>query len=448
MNRTRSLSALIHLPRMNMLLATSVAIALQAAAAADPQLSLMLARALKDLKAAQQALQAFMVRRQFADRKRGRVKKAYQEIRAAWRSFYLFLKGITELPESKGGANVARAKHIYGKLFGNGLSFLGASAPLVWAPSSTRLRGLVEDHQDAVEAMGGGFVLQVLREVHDEYGKIVGITAPLVREEKEESGLDLLRNLLDQIRIYILQVHAWAEFAPENRARAQMLLKPIQELIEDRKRSKPTKKNETKEGPVVGSRPEPEAKLPETKPTRTVPSENGEDRVVSSGLASEAKATKTVPSENGEDRVVSPRLASETQGTTTASSGVHAVLVASVPASETKPDQSVACNVGPASIASSTVTSETQGASSGVHAVLVASVPASETKPDQSVACNVEPASIASSTVTSETQGASSGAYAVPVASSVPASQTKPDVTVSPGGESRPAASSALRTDL
>lgn len=147
----------------------------------------------------------------------------------AWKAIRDRLVAYTALPENN--ADRVRAVAINGVLFPDGLAFLQLAFNREHAESERRIR-LIDERglaKDLAKLVGESF-LGTLRAAHEAFGAALGITQATSIPAAPVVVVELLRELLDAISNYALQLLALASDHPEKREAIAIALVPIDEF--------------------------------------------------------------------------------------------------------------------------------------------------------------------------------------------------------------------------
>lgn len=144
----------------------------------------------------------------------------------AWVAVGRRLEVLLDLPGHLPQAE--QAATLYRHLFPDDLLFLNLPFRRQWAHSERRLRMIDEQNlRPQLEPLVGGFVLDELREAHEEYGRVLGIDDPKAALATPARVAEGLRELRDAIAGYGLQLLAVAHADPERAQGVRASLVPI-----------------------------------------------------------------------------------------------------------------------------------------------------------------------------------------------------------------------------
>ena len=216
---------IVALPRLSTAAAVTLGQELITAGKAQASLPDTLTTRFSAMQAAYEVLhQAFSQQQQIeTDPKRAQTADSAED--QAWSAFHDWLFGWSKV--NKPDADAARA--MYQVLFPTRLKFTQLAYKLEWAEADSRLAridkaGFVAE----ITQLGGGLILEHLRDTHRAYGEALGITA--LGQDSTPSGLrEPLNQFLKCLRSYILVVAAHADEAnPESVSLTDSLLSPLQ----------------------------------------------------------------------------------------------------------------------------------------------------------------------------------------------------------------------------
>ena len=113
-------------------------------------------------------------------------------------------------------------------VFGDeGMSFLTLPYKSEWVESKRRLERIDADIEAKINALGGGEVLAALRQSHQEYGEVIGMTGEA--QESKPRLLEPLKALRDAIQFYTICLLALA-VDEASEATVEKALSPLLEL--------------------------------------------------------------------------------------------------------------------------------------------------------------------------------------------------------------------------
>jgi hypothetical protein len=114
-------------------------------------------------------------------------------------------------------------------LFPDGLSFTTRAYRVEWTESELRLKTIATaGHERTFSQMGATGFLQHLRQSHEHYGKVLGITAASAPSETDATVRKVLTSTHDALREYVTQVAGSVRRRdPSTQARADRLLGPL-----------------------------------------------------------------------------------------------------------------------------------------------------------------------------------------------------------------------------
>ncbi len=156
------------------------------------------------------------------------LRSADRDLDAAWAALSDFTKAFARLPLEANQTLAADSRSVRDALFYDGLRFLQRKFREQWVESQTRL-DIIESRAlgDVIERLGGSTILATIRQAHDRYGEVLGITAEAV-ERGPSVVADALSALRDGLRRYVLQVAAHVDpDDPATQALAESLLEPL-----------------------------------------------------------------------------------------------------------------------------------------------------------------------------------------------------------------------------
>jgi hypothetical protein len=187
------------------------------------------------------------------------------EVDHAWGGVHARLEAYGNLPAAA-FPRAARAGEILELLFPDGMTFLQLPYEAEWAESEKRLRRIAERRlePELVELCGQDFVAY-LKSAHEQYGRILGTTAPRLPAETAPTMAEPLRRVTQAISRYALQVAATVdETRPETVRAARAALSP---LDEHRARSAASAAGPAASDPAGGEpgAPSPVTPLPDVK---------------------------------------------------------------------------------------------------------------------------------------------------------------------------------------
>ena len=225
----------VSIPQLNVRMSLLFVAAMIAGSIGVGTLPSALAMMVAELKKAHAALQAEWTVRHF-DQEESILRSIYLRARAATRGLFRLLEGLAALSSNDVGDVVGEAGAIKGKLFPRDLRVLALSAPELYSELDAVVRMIQASFRERIIDLGGTHLITAMEAAHADYGKTLGVTAPL--EMPNETKLqDLLRHMMNVAKLYILQIAAWGELHPENRETARRLLHPMHVWIELAKRS-------------------------------------------------------------------------------------------------------------------------------------------------------------------------------------------------------------------
>lgn len=218
-------SDIVALPKLSTVAAVTLGQELITAANAQASLPDMIAARLSPMQTAYQVLrQAFSQQQPLEpDPKRAQTADVAED--QAWSAFHNWLLGWSKVDKPE----AAPARTMYPVLFPTRLKFTQLAYKLEWAEADTRLARINKEGFAAqIAQLGGGVILDHLRDTHRAYGEALGITAP--GQDATPTGLrEPLNQFLKCLRSYILVVAAHVDEAnPESVSLTDALLAPLQ----------------------------------------------------------------------------------------------------------------------------------------------------------------------------------------------------------------------------
>lgn len=229
---------LVSLPRLNAAEALALLVSLESAAKphAD-ELPEAIKQALGLLKTARISLQRARAQRRHITKKADpkKIREADNTIDRCWRALEQWAGALRLLPPGYIDAR-EQLDLLYEALFGEGMGFLNERFEVEWAESDTRLDQIKRDGFAAtIEKLGGQVLLQAIRDAHQTYGELLGITAVQASEPTQDAlaGEDYRQLFLQvqrTIRAYVAEAAVLSHRPDASQQKlALALLKPLAE---------------------------------------------------------------------------------------------------------------------------------------------------------------------------------------------------------------------------
>jgi hypothetical protein len=168
-----------------------------------------------------------------------------------WAALYARLRALLALPE--GAHERERAQALLEAVFAGGLGFLKLPYLAEHSESQRRL-ALIESEGVAGEMreLAGAALIEALRAAHDEYGRVLGITAVIEAPALSLRVSELLREMQAALRAYTLQLAAYAAAGDEAFEAVRTALEPIDALRARARRRTARAASPGAEGPSEG----------------------------------------------------------------------------------------------------------------------------------------------------------------------------------------------------
>jgi hypothetical protein len=148
---------------------------------------------------------------------------------ACWSALHGLASAWLRLPLAESDPARTAARRALELLFPEGLRFTQLAYALEWAESERRLERLqAEKLEEPLHLLGAERFVRALRDAHEQYGKVLGITEAKAATKPDGSLLPLLQGFASALRTYVLKVSAHVEDDDESsRALAATLLAPL-----------------------------------------------------------------------------------------------------------------------------------------------------------------------------------------------------------------------------
>lgn len=195
---------IIHLPRFTALALVTTVQRIATAAKSLGELPKPIALRLKVLRDGTLEVERVLAeRRQVGEATGAERTEADLNVDDAIRGLESWLSAMRRIPNK-----AAKATAAYAAYFGEGLTFITVDYDTEWAEISTRLKHSDDSGVSAdIEEMGGKDVLDHVRKMHKEYGKVLGITTVQAAPAKNPLTVPLA-NAFDALRRFVAVVLA------------------------------------------------------------------------------------------------------------------------------------------------------------------------------------------------------------------------------------------------
>jgi hypothetical protein len=232
MARTFTADDFVSLPRnLSVPAALALGAALESAAEAADPLPAPLAKARQKLSGAYLPLKtAATAPGRGPDTPYGpEVNAADLALDGCWSALHGLASAWLRLPLAESDPARMAARQVLELLFPDGLRFTQLAFALEWAESERRLERMsVEKLEEPLRLLGAERFVRALREAHEHYGKLLGITKAKAEAKPEGSLLPLLQGFASALRSYVLKVSAHVDDDDESsRELAAKLLAPL-----------------------------------------------------------------------------------------------------------------------------------------------------------------------------------------------------------------------------
>jgi len=150
---------------------------------------------------------------------------------AAWTALHLWVTGWSKIAHEAAADQRREAAKVESVLFGGTQGFVRQRYELAWADADQRLKLLVErELEEAIRSLGGELFLESVRRAHQASADVLGMTKPKPHALKPHAPVkELLDELRDAMREYVMQVSAHALADEDAKLLASRLLAPLAE---------------------------------------------------------------------------------------------------------------------------------------------------------------------------------------------------------------------------